>query len=231
MSQDFLEELLEKAIQQGAKEYVQQEEIETQENAPFSQKHEETMQNMFRKVGEPKLTWCFVTRKVAIILLASLVIFGGIAITTDAFKKKNNHFEIENHDSNYMNIQFGEEKESSNQSNSYMTEEVAFLYLPEGMKLVNEKAMLHYRFFKFEDGDKKFWIRVNHETDYVANTDIEDTTSKKIIVDEMDIFVREKENIINYFWKDEAYYYEVESSLPREEMVKIIDNLKILKKF
>ena len=116
-------------------------------------------------------------------------------------------------------------------NNSYVTENIQFLYLPEGFEKELEKVIPQYQYYKFANRPSYFWIRINKKTDYYFDTDVEKTDNEKISLTDKEVFKRQKDDLFNYFWKDETNFYEIESNFSEGEMLKIIENIKILENF
>lgn len=236
MENKFLDKMYENMIEKAAMMYLKTEKVSKTKNVKFSEVHEQKMKKLFRKVKNEERIKNInkVTKKVAVILVCTLAITCGLITSVKAWRKEIVKFIMKNNDDNYMSIKFGEEQEESGdieETNQYKTDEIHFMYLPEGFE-VSELDLNQFSegvFFRNNNGDYIITLR-EYISEFLKDADIEKTCSEKIKTKDKEIFKIVKEDKrMSFVWYGEKYAYEVYSSLGEEEILKVIKNIKILK--
>ena len=235
MENKFLDKMYENMIEEAAMMYLKTEKVSKTKNVKFSEVHEQKMKKLFRKVKNEERIKNInkVTKKVAVILVCTLAITCGLITSVKAWRKEIVKFIMKNNDDNYMSIKFGEEQEESGdieETNQYKTDEIHFMYLPEGFE-VSELDLNQFSegvFFRNNNGDYIITLR-EYISEFLKDADIEKTCSEKIKTKDKEIFKIVKEERTSFVWYGEKYAYEVYSSLGEEEILKVIKNIKILK--
>ena len=236
MENKFLDKMYENMLEEAAMMYLKTEKVSKTRNVKFSEVHEQKMKKLFRKVknGERIKNINKVTKKVAVILVCTLAITCGLVTSVKAWRKEIVKFIMKNNDDNYMSIKFGEDQEESGdieETNQYKTDEIHFMYLPEGFEASRLDSNQFSQGVFFSDNNGNYIVTLReYISEFFKDADIEKTCSEKIKAKDKEIFriVKEDERV-SFVWYGEKYVYEVYSNLEEDEILKIIKNIKILK--
>lgn len=235
MENKFLDKMYENMIEEAAMMYLKTEKVSKTKNVKFSEVHEQKMKKLFRKVKNEERIKNInkVTKKVAVILVCTLAITCGLITSVKAWRKEIVKFIMKNNDDNYMSIKFGEEQEESGdveETNQYKTDEIHFMYLPDGFEVSeSDSNQLSQSVFFRNSNDNYIVILREYIKKFSKEADIEKTCSEKIKMKDKEIFKIVKEERTSFVWYGEKYAYEVYSNLEDNEILKIIKNIKILK--
>lgn len=233
MENKFLDKMYENMLEEAAMMYLKTEKVSKTKNVEFSELHEQKMKKLFRKVKNQEKIKSInkISKKVAIVLICALIITCGLITSVKAWRKEVIKFIMKNNDDNYMSINFGEEERSiDNNINYYKTDEIHFMYLPEGFTYYKDKKNNKINSISFCKEEEKFILLKEDINKFMKEADIEKTCNEKIETKDKEIFKIEKENgRISFVWYGEKYAYEVYSNLEEEEILKIIKNIEILK--
>lgn len=235
MENKFLDKMYENMIEEAAMMYLKTEKVSKTKNVKFSEVHEQKMKKLFRKVKNEERIKNInkVTKKVAVILVCTLAITCGLITSVKAWRKEIVKFIMKNNDDNYMSIKFGEEQEESGdieETNQYKTDEIHFMYLPDGFEVSEaDSNQLSQSVFFRNSNDNYIVILREYIKKFSKEADIEKTCSEKLKTKDKEIFKIVKEERTSFVWYGEKYVYEVYSDLEEEEILKIIKNIKILK--
>ena len=171
------------------------------------------------------------------IFIIGLAILGGLVVTVDAVKKKKEDANLHPKESEYMSIRFDEpfEEETDDEeetANQYITENIQFLYLPEGFELTKNEKVGVMSYYKFTDGQEDIWFRIYPRENLLIDTDLEEANIEKIELKDRTIFKRVKQGkTIGYVWNDEDCSYMVSSTIDVKNTLKFVENIKILNNF
>lgn len=258
MEDKFLNEVLEKMIEDAAKMYVEEEneniDIKLEnEKVEFSDVHNAKMKKLFKELKnrENKKTAMHVAKRVAIIVLCVMLITAGLVGTVEAWRKEVIKFIMKSNDNNYMSISFGDDEHSGEteeseeygesgdisgdiirkEDNTYIIDGIHFTYVPEGFEFVQKNESAKMQFYSFEN-DMKSKIKLKKET--INNigklVDIEKTTNEKYEFEDKEVFKVMKNNRVHYVWYVGNVSYSVCSNVENEKIIlKFIENIKILK--
>lgn len=259
MEDKFLNEVLEKMIEEAAKMYVEEEnenvDIKLEnEKVEFSDVHNAKMKKLFKELKnrENKKTAMHVAKRVAIIVLCVMLITAGLVGTVEAWRKEVIKFIMKSNDNNYMSISFGDDNNSgeteenrefeesgdvsgdviiNKEDNTYIIDGIHFMYVPDGFEFVQKNESEKMQFYSFEN-DMKSKIKIKKET--INNigklVDIEKTTSEKYEFEDKEVFKVMKNNRVHYVWYIDNVSYSICSDIEDEKIIlKFIENIKILK--
>lgn len=259
MEDKFLNEVLEKMIEDAAKMYVEEEneniDIKLEnEKVEFSDVHNAKMKKLFKEVKnrENKKTAMHVAKRVAIIVLCVMLITAGLVGTVEAWRKEVIKFIMKSNDNNYMSISFGDDEHSGEteeseeygesgdisgdiirkEDNTYIIDGIHFMYVPDGFEFVkkNEGGKAQYYSFKNNKENKLIKIKAETVNDIGKFVDIEETTSKKYEFEDKEVFKVMKNNRVHYVWYIDNVSYSICSDIEDEKIIlKFIENIKILK--
>lgn len=235
MENKFLDKMYENMLEEATMMYLKTEKVSKTKNVKFSEVHEQKMKKLFRKVKNEERIKNInkVTKKVAVILVCTLAITCGLVTSVKAWRKEIIKFIMKNNDDNYMSIKFGEEQEESGdteETNQYKTDEIYFMYLPDGFEVSEFESSKLLNGIAFQrDIDYIMTLR-EYVGGFLKEADIEKTCSEKIKTKDKEIFkIIKEDGRMSFVWYGEKYAYEVYSSLGEEEILKVIKNIKILK--
>lgn len=258
MEDKFLNEVLEKIIEDAAKMYVEgeNENIDTKlknEKVEFSDVHNAKMKKLFKEIKnrENKKTAMCVAKRVAIIVLCVMLITAGLVGTVEAWRKEVIKFIMKSNDSNYMSISFGDDEHSGEteeseeygesgdisgdiirkEDNTYIIDGIHFMYVPEGFEYTKTKENTKLQFYSFENAEK-LKIKLKKETinDIGKLVDIEEADNEKYTFEDKEVFKEMKNSRVHYVWYIENVSYSVCSNIDNEKIIlKFIENIKILK--
>lgn len=244
MEKDFINKIVDQLLEEASSKYLENEEekIKEVDDSEFSDIHKQKMKKLFKEVrkNETRKKAVKITKRVAVIVLCAILITGGLITSVEAWREEVVKFILKNNSDNYMSIEFGDNRYEISgeiyenyENNSYETDEIKFLYLPEGFEIEYEKATDAYVQYSFINNDK--FIRLKEEkleNNYSKKADIENTDNEKFEIGNKEVFKVEKENSrMQYIWYDEVYSYSVTANIDEKEILKFIENIKILKKF
>ena len=238
MKHELMDDIFEQMLEEASNQYVNRTEPIEDEKVVLSELHEAKMKKLMADYHhqEKMRKYTSLSQKVAVILIASVVILGGLVITVDAIKKQKKESYLEERENEYMSISFYEKDEfedTEETGNSYQDEFVSFGYLPEGFEIESEKEAKRTQYYRFVNGEKDFDFRVNFKNSYFSNVDLEDVVSETFTIHDNRIVKKIKNNnVISYIWSDEKYKYAITSNNISEEiLLKVIKNIKIQKNF
>ena len=246
MDNKFFDKLLDNVIEEASEMYLEKEEKEYKEveEVMFSDTHNQKMKELFKSVrrNESKKEIVKISKKVAVIVLCTTLITCGLVSTVEAWRKEVIKFIMKNNDDNYMSINFGDTsnfysgdlstEEEIEETNTYITDEIKFMYLPEGFEFENKKNEPKYDYFRFIN--KMEYIDFVRESleERLKDADLEETYNEKFVFEDKEVFkIIKADKRIYYVWYDDYYLYEVLSDIEEIEILKFIENIKILKNF
>lgn len=245
MDKEFLDRILDQALEEASTIYVKNDELENNiiedENVEFSDIHKEKMKKLFKEVRreDNRRKAVRLTKKVAIIVLCTLLLTCGLITTVEAWREQVIKFIMQNNDNNYMSINVGDVYSENNidsgdaNINKFEVDDIKFLYLPEGFEFVKKYTDNMVTYYSFENNDN--YIRFKKEkldVEFEKYADIENTINEKINFVDKEVFKIVKDNgRISYVWYDDTNFYDVVSDTDEEKILKFIKNLKILKNF
>ncbi len=235
----FYDAILDDVLKQATSEVAENENTKEAPEATFSDLHNVKIECMIKDFEKKEKHTAFVAiaRKVAIVLIAGIAVVGGLVMTVEAVKKKTNESWIQNHEEDYMSIHFDqstEEKieEEEINGNSYMDENIQILYLPEGFhidKTKNNPTLLGYSFVN--NGEKSFTLRIELKDELNYDIDTEEASIISAFSEKSTIYkIEKKEDTLKFIWTIEDYLFEFATNLSQEEALKIIENIRFLKK-
>lgn len=249
MEDKFLDEILEKMIEDSVNAYVD-EEIEKansqikDEEIEFSDIHKAKMKKLFKeaKNRENKKVVVAIGKKIAIVVLCAMLITAGLVGTVDAWRREVIKFIMKSNDDNYMSITFGDDNNTEESGdientedsgdNTFIIDDIHFMYVPEGFEYVKAKENTKLEYYSFVDNSENENLKLKKE---VINNigkfvDIEETSSEKYKFEDKEVFKVTKNARVYYIWNIENMLYSVCSNIENEEIIlKFIENIKILK--
>ena len=256
MEDKFLNEVLEKMIEEAAKMYVEEEnenvDIKLEnEKVEFSDVHNAKMKKLFKELKnrENKKTAMHVAKRVAIIVLCVMLITAGLVGTVEAWRKEVIKFIMKSNDNNYMSISFGDDEHSGEteeseesgdisgdiirkEDNTYIIDGIHFMYVPEGFEYTKTKEnvkLQYYSFINSNDG-KNLKLKKESINDIGKLIDIEMASSEKYDFEDKEVFKVRKNTRVYYIWNVKNILYSICSDIEDEKIIlKFIENIKILK--
>lgn len=249
MEDKFLDEILEKMIEDSVNAYVD-EEIEKANNQikdeeiEFSDIHKAKMKKLFKeaKNRENKKAVAAIGKKIAIVVLCAMLITVGLVGTVDAWRREVIKFIMKSNDDNYMSITFGDDNNTEESGdienaedsgdNTFIIDDIHFMYVPEGFEFSKKDEGNKIQYYSFLRNNKKENLKLKKET--INNTekfiDIEKTSSEKYKFEDKEVFKVIKSDRVHYVWYIGNASYSVCSNIENEEIIlKFIENIKILK--
>lgn len=258
MEDKFYDKILDQLIDEAIPIYLENElsnesEKETNvEEVEFSDIHNAKMKKLFKemKATENRTKMLLVTKKIAVILVAVIAIMTVYVGTVQAWKKKVINFIMQNNSNNYMSISFGEKSgdeelenkesgdaiidEENGESEPLIVDNIQFLYVPEGFEYEDNRENGTLEYWDFINEELVLFISLKKEkiTEIDKFVDLEKVDSKNLTYGDKEVFRMKKENDrMGFVWHDEEYVYNVYSNMEtEEEVLKFIDNIRILKK-
>lgn len=249
MEDKFLNEVLEKMIEDAAKMYVEEEneniDIKLEnEKVEFSDVHNAKMKKLFKELKnrENKKTAMHVAKRVAIIVLCVMLITAGLVGTVEAWRKEVIKFIMKSNDNNYMSISFGDDNNSgeteenrefeesgdvsgdviiNKEDNTYIIDGIHFMYVTEGFEFVkkNESGKAQYYSFKKEEDNKLIKLKKETISDIGKLVDIEEASNEKYTFEDKEVFKVKKGSRVYYVWNVENILYGVCSDIEDEKII------------
>lgn len=259
MEDKFLNEVLEKMIEDAAKMYVEEENENTDiklenEKVEFSDVHNAKMKKLFKEVKnrENKKTAMCVAKRVAIIVLCVMLITAGLVGTVEAWRKEVIKFIMKSNDNNYMSISFGDDEHSGEteeseeygesgdisgdiirkEDNTYIIDGIHFMYVPEGFEYTKTKENIKLQYYSFVNSSDGKNLKLKKESinDIGKLIDIEMASSEKYDFEDKEVFKVRKNTRVYYIWNVKNILYSICSDIEDEKIIlKFIENIKILK--
>ena len=192
-------------------------------NAPevtFSPEHERNMQKLFRKERRKyNLRRAYsVAGKVACLLLVVVIAMSVAIYSVEAWRTKFLNFFYDK-DAPDMEIRFTETKQ-----NSYSNDIVDIGYIPEGFKVIKDKSIGDNLFLNFVNEEKYIQLKMNTLSLNVA-VNTEKGTLKNIKIRGYEGFYLQKDIETVFFWHDGTYTYRINSSLEKNQLMKIAESI------
>ncbi len=183
----------------------------------FSARHEKQMEELFRDVT-PEKPRLLRPKRILILVAALIMLF---AVGTVALKPTILNFFLKTSETN-TEIRFGEEEPVGD---TYETEGVTFGYVPEGMQMVESIRGDKGVSFQFQKNNLYFQIRIA-SSNSLLNSDNENSASKKVVINNKEYFLQEKDENIFIVWNTEQTTYTLLGNLVQTELLKIAENIK-----
>lgn len=251
MDNKFFDKILEQIIDDATPIYLENEQKQYKEenDINFSELHNAKMKKLFKEVKaqEDKKKILVVTKKVAIVLICTIVVSICLIGTVAAWRKEVIKFIMKNNADNYMSISFGEDNDEKSgdmadtiideETNTYIIDGIKFLYVPEGFEYKYEKTDSEFEYIGFKEKiNPKNYIILKKEDISKLNDkslDIERVYSENLTYGDKEVFkVKKDDGRLAFVWYDKDYLYSVVSNIEDEnEIIKFIDNVRILKNF
>lgn len=249
MEDKFLDEILEKMIEDSVNAYVD-EEIEKANNQikdeeiEFSDIHKAKMKKLFKeaKNRENKKAVAAIGKKIAIVVLCAMLITAGLVGTVDAWRREVIKFIMKSNDDNYMSITFGDDNNTEESGdienaedsgdNTFIIDDIHFMYVPEGFEFSKQNEMNKAQYYSFLNKNKDESLKLKKEVinNIEKFVDIEETNSEKYKFEDKEVFKVIKSDRVHYVWYIDNVSYSVCSNIENEEIIlKFIENIKILK--
>lgn len=189
-----------------------------EEDITFSARHEENMRKLFESAA-PKKKGVLRPKRI-MVLVAALVVLGG-AVSTVGRNPKIMQFFMETTETN-TEIRY---EEGENTGDTYVTDDVTFGYIPEGMQMVwSEKGDKGIELV-FQKGEQQFLFR-QLERKHRTYLDTEIENMKKIRIYNMDGYFQERDGSKTLKWYTEEYAYTIRGNLEMEEIIKLAENIQ-----
>ena len=148
MDNKFFDKILEQIIDDATPIYLENNNNQSEEenDINFSDMHKAKMKKLFNEVkaAEDRKKILFVTKKVAIILICTIVVSICLIGTVAAWRKEVIKFIMKNNSDNYMSISFGEDNgEKSGDIEDVIIDEETNTYVIDGIKFLYLEDILH----------------------------------------------------------------------------------------
>lgn len=221
--QEKMEEALLKHVAGVAEDELFAELEENEEEFVFSERHEKQMAELFASVSPQEKK----RRHPAIkVLLMAAVLLIVSAVATVAFNPKVLNFFTK---STETNTEIRHEEigiaEADKVEGTYTTEDLTLGYVPKGMQFVSNERDDKQVTLKFQEEDKFFMLRV-WKKDMVYNLDNQQSSMEKILINNKEGFMQEREGNFSVKWYSEEYTYALLGNLEKDEMIKIAENIQ-----
>lgn len=225
MNNDAYEEVLDILLDEGAKEAdrrIGEGLTETEEDISFSAEHMKKMKTLFsaerRKIKRKKLKKY---ARTAACMAATAVIVSGITIyNVDALKVRFMNFVHEigkpNSDISFLD----------NGGMPYSDNNISLDYVPMGLDMVENSKSKSGIFLAFESADKYFYVDID-EMGGTMSIDTEDAVVENISINGLEGICSSKETVTILVWHDNKNVFQIHGDIPKEEIVKIAENLKL----
>ncbi len=195
---------------------------EPQEEIEFSQEHKQKMQRLFKseknklrkKKGIKYIKRCLCIAAI----IAAVACVGVMSVSAWRAKILNFMMDIGGANSDYSYS----EGTGSSYSDDYMT----LGYIPEGYTQAANEVDKSNMFMVFENGENYFTVTIE-ATEGKASIDTEDSVVEHISINGYKAVYTSNKNINILIWGDDRYSYTITANIPKEEIVKIAENIKI----
>ncbi|MBR5156636.1 MAG: DUF4367 domain-containing protein [Clostridia bacterium] len=227
-NEEYLNDTLEKIIDEAAKlaaEEIGAEKLPGEDCVELSEKHNLKMQQIFNAERE-KLQRRRRLRTMRIAACVVLVLTAGMIFLRVA--------DVSAWKTRFLNFvqEFSQPNTDYNTNESggivYSDDNVILNYVPVGFEVENGLSSKGRIRLKFLENDKYFNLIIG-DVDDNLNVDTETANAEKIIVGTCDaVYITNPiDNAIS--WSDDAFFYHITGNITKEELVKIAENVKVLK--
>ena len=226
---DIIDNALDSILKEVAPEVEEElgEEIDFDDlpEVEFSKKHIKNMDMLFKRYDDMQNAkkQKIVSRRVAIILLAVLIISTVFVFAVEAWRIKifNANINIkETH--TYIDL-----KESQTENNSYTLENIILEYIPNGLTF--EKTVTNSGIFNilFTNEDKTRYFQIDCDLiDSMLSIDSEDATMSEMLINGQIAHFSFMDKYKIIVWNFEEYNYTLSGNLEENELIKIAENVK-----
>lgn len=193
------------------------------EAVEFSKEHEDAMREIFRRERK-KIFFKKVSKyskRVAVFLLAVMVMSGVAVFSVEAWRIKVINFVIEMSQT-HSEIGFGE---NSTKGDSYTSAEITLGYIPKGFKLEQKDVKNDMVSLVFKGEEYYFVFSMSGITSSIS-IDTENASVKKITINGQEALYSSNNNVHILVWHDEKFSYTLSGTLEEKEMVRIAENTK-----
>lgn len=227
-NEEYLNDTLEKIIDEAAKlaaEDIGSEKLPDEDSVVLSEKHNLKMQQIFNAERErlKRKRRMKITRIAACVVLAFAV--GTVflsAVDVSAWKTRFLNFvqEFSQPNTHYNSHESG--------GLVYSDDNVILNYVPVGFELNlnrSEKGRVRLQFL----GNEQYFNFILGEVDDNLNIDTETANAEKIVIGTCDAVYITNPNINSLSWNDDQFSYNITGNVSKEELIKIAENVKVLK--
>jgi len=116
-------------------------------------------------------------------------------------------------------------KEGENTGDTYVTDDVTFGYIPEGMQMVKSIKEEHALSLEFQKNNEKFLFRMMQRK-LVSNLDTQVANMEKIRIHNMNGYFQEKNGNSCVKWYTEEHVYTLLGNVESKEIIKIAENIQ-----
>lgn len=201
------------------------EDYEDEAEIEYSKEHKAKMEKLFKEARkkEKTINYASFARRAAIIIVAVGLISGCVAIgTVEAWRVKflNFVFEIGQPNTDY--------RFSDDEGESYSDDELILNYMPMGYEMTQSNQTSRNLFLQFSNGDSYFRCTIK---DLKVNSEIdrENATVEEVKIGDLQGEIVSTPMITTVLWKDDKHAYSVSGNIEKDELVKIAENMIILK--
>jgi len=194
---------------------------EPDEEIVFSKEHEDKMKRLFRKEWRKQSAKIFskYAQRAACVLLV-VIIGSGVAIySVEAWRIKFLNFVLEigqpNTDFNF----------SDNGGSSYSDDDITLEYVPMGFEMTDSYSTRQKVFLTFTSGEKYFQIVIS-DINSNSSIDTENGTIEKADVNGYEAVYTTNKNINALIWHNNELVFRIAGNIPKEEILKIAENIK-----
>lgn len=184
--------------------------------AERSKKHEKWKKNLFNKMRDDHYHR-FTTKTIKVMLIAATL----SALLLTAFViPSSREFIIDNFDI------FSRYKLTESNNNA-VSGEITVGYIPEGFKLTNERVSSRTIINEHTDSNGGVFIITKSTSSTEAIFDTETGEIERIVVDGQEyVFYIDKNNYKFLVWNKNDYVYQIDGTLPKNELLKIAETVK-----
>ncbi len=209
------EEMLKYACREASKELI--DEMPPCEEVEFSKEHEARMRKLFAgKVRRKRYI-----KRIFLIAAVMVVLFSVSVMSVQGLRIRFMNFILNFTESN-TKITYVDETEDKN---SYKVGDIVFDYLPSGFVLDSTKNQGKVVYIKFNNADKYIEIKIK-ASNPVAYVDTERADAELLMINGIETFVAEKDNVFILNWNSDLKAFEIQGNIERDELIKIAENLK-----
>lgn len=217
LQEEMFDIMLRYAAEQAGEEFAdEQTECEPVE---FSQRHQKEMEKLFKQMEERRPAFFYVKRIAAVFVILVLLTVTSV-MGVDAWRAKFLNFFTKPSQTN-TEVRYGEE---ASKGGKHFDEMVTLNYVPEGMRITEERKGKRDVALLFSKGEEFFKLRVS-KTVSVSYIDTEDKEIGKVSVNGVDAYLRTAngEHVIKWTFDEKAYT--LSGNLDKETLLKIAENI------
>lgn len=227
MKKSIANKVFDEMIEQGVKEYEEEQANTEYEKFEFSENHQQKMNELFAEAAkkEQKIKQMRTIRKVAAIILIAFVTLGVCAPHISAWREKIEEFFMKDKEK-YSLVGYGDVRDKNKMvmGEREKTYDLSFLgYIPEGFAVDKYNSVNDSILIRIIDDDQYVVFSLDKAIDRAIDT--EDVTYLYEKINNQDVFFHYKDERNAFIINFDKKVLDVWGNISKEELIKIIEKI------